>query len=362
MHVVRAYLLGHVAVLLPEGEVHRARAVALVEYLHDVGHGLAAHLQLLRVVVAQDIAQLRALRRARDGGEVVKALVALGVPRRLAAGQGGVELRRHQRGVHHDVLGAARVDVHARDVHDRGAGVEVLIYDLALGAAVERIGKVRAEPGDVEVRRAAADLLVRREAHGYAPVRDLAALQLLYERHYLRDARLVVRAEEGVPARGDERPALERGQVRELPDAERPARAELQVAAVVVFYDAGLDVFPGKVRRRVHVRDEAQAGRALVPRRRGQVAVDIAGVRHLGVRHAQLAQLIHEQPREVELPRRRGRDAYALLAGGADLCVLYESLVCSHFALPTLVMRYISEPKSPGRRRALLYPVPENRF
>ena len=118
------------------------------------------------------------------------------------------------------------MDVHANYMHHSGPGVEVLEHDLALRSTVKRICKVRAQLRDIEMRRAAADLLVRREAHGDAPVRDIALLQLLHERHYLRDPRFIVSAEQGVPARRDERPALERRQVRETLHAERPARAE----------------------------------------------------------------------------------------------------------------------------------------
>ena len=137
--------------------------------------------------------------------------------------------------------------VHALEVHLGGAGVEVFAGYLALGAAVDCVGRVRAEELHVEALGAAPDLLVRGEADGQTGVGLAACLQLLYERHYLGDAGLVVRAEQGVAARDYERAPGEPGEVRELRDAQRAAVAELHVAAVVVGYQAGPDVFAGHV-------------------------------------------------------------------------------------------------------------------
>ena len=75
---------------------------------------------------------------------------------------------------------------------------EGLVVQLARRRPVERVGRLGAEALDVEVVRAAPDLLVGVEPDPQRPVRDLGMLEQVADgRHDLRDARLVVRAEQG---------------------------------------------------------------------------------------------------------------------------------------------------------------------
>ena len=84
-------------------------------------------------------------------------------------------------------------------------GGEALDLELAAAAAVHRVGAARAEARHVEVLRAAADLLVGRERDADRPVRDLRMRhQVLGGRHDLRDARLVVGAEQRRAGGGDD--------------------------------------------------------------------------------------------------------------------------------------------------------------
>ena len=83
---------------------------------------------------------------------------------------------------------------HAGDFDLCRGGVERLIGDLALGAAVHGIGELRAELGDVEVRHAHADLLVRGEGDAEPAVRLVFRDDGLHGGESLRDAGLVVRA------------------------------------------------------------------------------------------------------------------------------------------------------------------------
>ena len=170
------------------------------------------------------------------------------------------------------------MDVEAADLNAGRTGVEVFIDDLALRPAVHGVGKSRAEALYVEIRRAAAHFLVRREADGDGPVPFAGGDEPLQQRHDLGDAGLVVRAQQRVAAGDDERAPGKRGQVGEVLDAQGAAVAQIHIAAVVIFDQPRMYALSGEVGRGVHMRDEAQAGRVLVPGGGGQVAVDVAGV------------------------------------------------------------------------------------
>lgn len=86
------------------------------------------------------------------------------------------------------------MDVAPVDGHNGGCGVEILIFQLAERAAVDGVGVVRAEMRQIEAVRAAADLLIRREADAQGRVRAALGQQLLHGGQNFRDARLVVRA------------------------------------------------------------------------------------------------------------------------------------------------------------------------
>ena len=95
-------------------------------------------------------------------------------------------------------------------------GVEVLVIDAALLAAIDGIGKVAAEPGHVKGVRARADLLVGRKAHRHAAVRYALAYQALQHGHYLGHARLVVAAQQRGAVGGYQRAAGQLLKVREV--------------------------------------------------------------------------------------------------------------------------------------------------
>ena len=84
-------------------------------------------------------------------------------------------------------------------------GREALELELAARAAVQRVGAARAEPRDVEVFGAAADLFVGREADADRAVRDVGVRHQVRGRlDDLGDAGLVVRAEQRRAGGGDD--------------------------------------------------------------------------------------------------------------------------------------------------------------
>lgn len=125
-----------------------------------VHHGLAL-LEPLHVVVPDDILHRGLLRLAVHLLQMEEALVPLRVGGGLQRRQQGVVLHGDQQGVAHLVLGGARVDAEAVDGHHGLGGVESLVLIVGDIAAVQGIGKVRAEAGYIEEAGAHADLLVR---------------------------------------------------------------------------------------------------------------------------------------------------------------------------------------------------------
>ncbi len=73
----------------------------------------------------------------------------------------------------HLALGVAGVDVVTEDGDHGRVGAEGLVFDLAEVGAVEGVGVVGAEAGDVEVLGAAPDLLVSGEGDPHRTVKEL---------------------------------------------------------------------------------------------------------------------------------------------------------------------------------------------
>ena len=128
-----------------------------------------------RIVVAQDVVQDGTRDIALHVRQMEKALAALRVLGHLARGQHRIGLHRDARGVVHFILRAAGVDILAVNRQGRVAGVKILIRKHGRVAAVDRIGKFRAEARKVKVLGAAADLLVGRKGDAQRAVGDVLA-------------------------------------------------------------------------------------------------------------------------------------------------------------------------------------------
>ena len=266
--------------------------------------------------------QLRLSHVAGHLGQVIEALVALGISGRLCRRQHGVELHGHQQGVDHGVLPLAGMDIQTVDGDGGRGSVEVLVLDLALLAAVHRVGILRTKPFQIEPIRASSNLLIRGKGDAQLPVGQL--LHPFHQGHELRDPRLVVCAQQGIPAGGDEGTAFQLRQVGELSRRQGlSAVAQGDRSAVIVPDDLGLDPFR-RVVRRVHMGDEPQ-GRTCFHALGGfQVAVHIAVLVHHGVFHAQFLQLFHQQLRQLPLTGGRGTDSSPFRAPGRQLHIAQQ--------------------------------------
>ena len=126
-------------------------------------------------------------------------------------------------------------------------------------------------------------------------------------RHDLRDARLVVGAEQRVAARAHDVMADLRGKLGHPLGVEHraPSRERDRLAVVGAVHDR-LDARAGFLRARVDMRDQPDGRRVLADRRR-QRGHDVAVVVELGVRQSRLDELVDQHPGELELARRTRR-------------------------------------------------------
>ena len=200
-----------------------------------------------------------------------ETFVALGVLGALLHGQKRIELLADEDGVFHLALGHAGVDVAALDADGSRGGIEVLELEFADLAAVHRVGVGRVEPGDVELRHAAAYLLVGGEADADGAMLELGMLHdILHCAHDLGHARFVVGAKESSAVGGDDGFAFVGEEFGELGGVEAEAGHTLKGdrRAVVIGNDLRLYVFAGSVGGGVYMGDEADGG---------DVAVHICG-------------------------------------------------------------------------------------
>ena len=154
-----------------------------------------------------------------------------------------------------------------RDPHRRGR--EGLDLELAQLAAVERVRDVGAERFEVEVLGAVADLLVDRERDADRRLRRPSPSGEIGDRgHDLRDAGLVVGAEQRRAVAGDDVVPDPRGECRErLGSSIWRGSPGSGIGLRPGLVDDRRDARPGHVRRGVHVSDEADGRAATVPGR-----------------------------------------------------------------------------------------------
>ena len=196
--------------------------------------------------VAEDQPGLGGGDAAGDRIGMDKALAAVGrlrgeaVPRQLVE-ERAEDLDR----IDDHSLPDARVGVDPGDGDDGEIGGKRLGVDLSGAEAVEGVADDGADAPDVEMLRAAADLLVAGEDKPDRAVRHLAAL---HEpgggRHDHRHPRLVVGAQQRRAVGGDDRPADERLKFRIVSNADdaRGVAGENDVAAGVAGMDDRLDI------------------------------------------------------------------------------------------------------------------------
>ena len=272
--------------------------------------------------------QLGTLHLALHAQQMEEALIALRQLRTLPNGEQTLEFHGDQLGIHHLPLGRTGVDIQSMDNNLCPRGVEVLIFDLAHGAAVGGVGKVRAEALHVEPVSAPADLLVGGKADLQCGMPAVHGEQLLRRRHDLRHACLIVRAQQRRAVCDDQVLAYVVFQIRIVRFPQENALFLVQAdIPAVISHDLRLDIRAGSVRRGVHVGDQTNGGKLWVA---GDGAVDIAVFVHSRVRNAHAPHFLYQ----------RGGKRLLLLRGGAGVGFLVRLGVKGHIAQKALYNRF----------------------
>ena len=303
--------VGKVVVLVVDVDGHVLLAHLDVDELGGVTHHALALLDLGLVVVADDVVGAGGLAVSAHALQVEEAVIALGELRALLGGKHLVEAHDELGGIDHHALGGAGVAGEAAGMHVDLGGVEGLVAELAQGATVDGVAKVRAKLLEVQQGCAVADLLVRHEGERQARVGQAGVgLQAGKQAHDHGVAGLVVPAQQGGSVRGHDVPTGHVGQLwiglgRNHDLAAVTVGANAELSALVVL-DLGVHGAAHALPGGVDVAAEAQARQVLAalggrPVRR-HVGVLVDG----DVLCAQLAQVLRNDVGNVELLRRGG--------------------------------------------------------
>ena len=201
-----------------------------------------------------------------DAVQMEKPLPALGVHGILKDRQKRVKLLGDQNGVDHFALGGAGMYIAPTDSQFCPRCVEGLVLQLAEFPAVHRVGKVRAEDGQIKEVSARSDLLIGRKSDSDPAVRNFGVCEkVLRHRHDLGDTCLVVRSEQGRAVRHDEVLPPESLELGKVSGGENGFFGGIQqnIAAVIVLHDPGLRACVGHCRRGIHMGDQPQHRRVL---------------------------------------------------------------------------------------------------
>ena len=294
--------LTHVVVLVLECECEHLLAILALEEVHYIPHKLLLSLELIAVVVADDVANLRLLDATLDAYAVEEALVVLGELWALVSRKECVKLRSDVDGVNHLVLRHAGVYITACDSNLCARSIEVLILQLTLHATIHGVCEVGSELLNIEVVYATANLLVGSEAHANLAMWHLGVChEPLHGCYDLGYTRLVVSTEERSTIGVNEGVALEEWQLGELLNAQPYIASKQDVAAVVVLNNMGLNIRATHVGSGIDMRDKADNGGILIALSCGERTHNIAILVHCNLLEADCLELLLEVAQQHEL-------------------------------------------------------------
>ena len=266
---------------------------------------------------------------------MIEPFVALGPFGYLVGRHHGGELCSHPSGVYHLALGIAGVHADARHGDAGNGGIEVLVLQFAEVTAVDGVGPVASEVLHVKIVCSHAYLLVGIEGDAHLTVVHLLMVaQPAYGSHYLRYASLVVSTEQRRAVRNDEVFADVLKEFGEVRSTTYDAFGERDVLAVVVLYDARLDVGAGTVGRRVVMTDKAYDRTVGLAHPCWQVCwqrgIQVAFPVQRHIRKSLTLHLFFEIAREVQLFPRAWHASRLFCRLRVKPCILYESILYLH--------------------------------
>ena len=150
-------------------------------------------------------------------------------------------------------------------------------------------------------------------------------------RHDLGHAGFIVTAENGCTVGHNKSSSDQLVKMRELLRSDASsARAEHDLAPVIIFNKTGLDIFTRKIRYGIHMRDKADGRAVFIARSCRDMAVDIAFIIDLCIGYPYLAKLGNEHLCKIKLPCRGRNGAAVIAACGMYRNIIQKSFVCLH--------------------------------
>ena len=294
----------HVAVLFADFRCDGSRAVFSVERIGDSADFVFAAVEREFIVVAQNVLEFRQADCSRTFHQVVESLESVGQSGNFSGRKHGIEFRGDFEGVDHDSFCGTGMHGAPADENFRFGCVEILKFNFICRSAVDRVGILRSESGNVKEIRTFPDLLVRCECNAERTVRQLLCLNGFEGGHNLRNSRLVVGSEQSCSIGCDERVPDEVFHERiECCVEFQSGRAETDGRAVPVPDDLRTDVCPACTVGGVHVGDESEGVGMFESGCRGQLRVDVAFGCHAHIFEFERAQLFCKMFRKFALFR-----------------------------------------------------------
>ena len=183
--------------------------VPLIHDFRDMFQRFLTCLENGRAVIAYNVIEHRVVHVSFHVRQMEEALVSFRIAGRLSRRQHGIDLHAHESGINHGISGISRMNTDTADFKLCTGGVKIFINDFRLDAPVHGISEIRAELLKIQIPGTAADFFIRCKGNADFSVRTGILSPPLQERlrcrHDLRDASLIVGAEQGVSVRSDQR-------------------------------------------------------------------------------------------------------------------------------------------------------------
>ena len=244
------HLFMHIVIAVLDDQLNIAiRMQTLAHLFGDIHHLTFTRFKPVAVKIANDVMHVRAIDRPFDAGEVVEALIALGLLRALICRDFGMNAGRQRQRVHHHPFRRARVDVIADDADIHRRRIEILELKFTHAAAVNGIGPAGIERRNVEMLRPFAHLFIRGEGDADIPVRHLVVLQHRQRGHDLGHPGFIIGPQQRFAVGSDQRLPEQLVQHGEHHRGEHfVANAQRNIAAAIVLNNLRIHVFTAKIR------------------------------------------------------------------------------------------------------------------
>ena len=184
--------LSHITILLFHSKRHSTFTIFFIEKFGNMPHHLLAAGKHGTVMVADDIVKACRGYISAHFAEMEKSLILFCIGRSISCWKHVVKLHGNQRCIDHGILTAAWMYGKTFDLYLCTCGIEVLVFNLILSAAVYSVGKISPKAFYIEEVCTTADLLIRGKTDADFSMRNALSDNLLCHGHDFCYASLVI--------------------------------------------------------------------------------------------------------------------------------------------------------------------------